>query len=197
MHNYHTQFLPKPEVDANQAALFQSIQAKEPNWRPLSVLTVVLDSLSRAHAHRECGIPKTMRLLEQLYDGSFKGETWWAIYFIYWDTTLANTFKHVACWPRNIEFLLLQLLIKHVLNSQMGYIFQFFWQNLEAWFHVYNFWNCCSSKLNDSLNLDVFHNFSSFLFENHCYLPKVWPTTNTLYIPTTNTFYMIPVFKLV
>ncbi|XP_072045804.1 uncharacterized protein [Amphiura filiformis] len=70
MHNYHTQFLPKPDADKRQETLLHTVQAKEPNWNPLSVLTIVLDSLSRAHAHRECGIPKTIRLLEQLYDAS-------------------------------------------------------------------------------------------------------------------------------
>lgn len=67
MHNYHTQFLPKPYIDAAQRKVFDKTMEKHPGWRPLSVLTVVLDSSSRSQVLRDCGLPKTVQLLEKMY----------------------------------------------------------------------------------------------------------------------------------
>ncbi|XP_038075492.1 uncharacterized protein LOC119743182 isoform X2 [Patiria miniata] len=69
LHNYHTQFMPKPAADREHEGRLREVKGREPAWRPLSVLTVVLDSTSRAQAHRSCGLPKTMALLKRYYQG--------------------------------------------------------------------------------------------------------------------------------
>ena len=74
LHNYHTQFLSKPATDQEQEQQFRKVKAEEPAWKPVSVLTVVLDSTSRAQAHRSCGLPKTMALLRKFYHGYFDGK---------------------------------------------------------------------------------------------------------------------------
>lgn len=66
-HNYHTQFLSKPSFDEIQKETFEETQKYDQKWKPLSVLTVVLDSSSRAQVLRECGLPKTIQLLEKYY----------------------------------------------------------------------------------------------------------------------------------
>ncbi|XP_077864899.1 LOW QUALITY PROTEIN: uncharacterized protein LOC102801711 [Saccoglossus kowalevskii] len=67
MHNYHTQFLADKKLNQKQLSKFLKIKKQEPDWKPQSILVVTLDSLSRAHAHRKCGLPLTMKLLKQLY----------------------------------------------------------------------------------------------------------------------------------
>ncbi|XP_070558195.1 uncharacterized protein [Ptychodera flava] len=71
MHNYHTQFIENSTINVQQLYRLEDTWRKEPAWKPLSVLVITLDSLSRAHAHRKCGLPKTMELLNQLYLGQF------------------------------------------------------------------------------------------------------------------------------
>ncbi|XP_071943371.1 uncharacterized protein [Antedon mediterranea] len=65
-HNYHTQFIPKKKVNTEQHKKLKEQLLFEPNWQPISLLVVSLDSLSRAHAHRSCGLPKTMTFLKNL-----------------------------------------------------------------------------------------------------------------------------------
>ncbi|XP_022106070.1 uncharacterized protein LOC110987557 [Acanthaster planci] len=71
LHNYHTQFVPKPAADRQQEGRLREVKGQEPAWQPLCILTVVLDSMSRAQAHRSCGLPKTMALLKKFYRGYF------------------------------------------------------------------------------------------------------------------------------
>ncbi|XP_054774302.2 uncharacterized protein LOC129282428 [Lytechinus pictus] len=73
VHNYHTQFIPKPGVDWLQGSALRTIRLKEPQWKPVSILTIVLDSTSRAHFHRKCGLPKTAAMLRKYYDGMSLG----------------------------------------------------------------------------------------------------------------------------
>ncbi|XP_071794220.1 uncharacterized protein [Asterias amurensis] len=72
LHNYHTQFLSKPATDQEQEQRLQEVKSQEPVWEPLSILTIALDSTSRAQAHRSCGLPKTMEVLKRLYNGYFE-----------------------------------------------------------------------------------------------------------------------------
>ncbi|XP_033101920.1 uncharacterized protein LOC117105032 isoform X2 [Anneissia japonica] len=65
-HNYHTQFVPKKKLNMEQSKKLKKHLMTVPGWEPLSILVVSLDSLSRAHAHRPCGLPKTMKLLRSL-----------------------------------------------------------------------------------------------------------------------------------
>ncbi|XP_070566331.1 uncharacterized protein [Ptychodera flava] len=65
-HNYRTQFLPNNKTK-EQMKVYQDKKTEEPNWEPLSILSVSLDSLSRAHFHRKCGLPKTAKLIRKLY----------------------------------------------------------------------------------------------------------------------------------
>jgi hypothetical protein len=45
-------------------------------WKPLSILAINIDSLSRAQFHRPCGLPRTAKLLKQLYyAGTDKGDS--------------------------------------------------------------------------------------------------------------------------
>ncbi|XP_030844159.1 uncharacterized protein LOC100890537 [Strongylocentrotus purpuratus] len=73
VHNYHTQFQPRPGIDWLQGNALRTIRLKEPQWKPVSILTIVLDSTSRAHFHRRCGLPKTAALLRKYYEGMTSG----------------------------------------------------------------------------------------------------------------------------
>ncbi|XP_033114018.1 uncharacterized protein LOC117114457 [Anneissia japonica] len=72
-HNYRTQFKPNKDVEDKQRLLFDKTKVKEPQWQPLSILSISLDSVSRAHFHRSCGLPKTAKFLQQLYYAQFGG----------------------------------------------------------------------------------------------------------------------------
>ncbi|XP_072165182.1 uncharacterized protein [Diadema setosum] len=76
VHNYHTQFLEKPGVDWIQEHALRTVRQKEPKWKPVSILTVVLDSTSRAQFHRSCGLPKTAALLRKYYEGSLSSSSY-------------------------------------------------------------------------------------------------------------------------
>ncbi|XP_019632430.1 PREDICTED: uncharacterized protein LOC109476045 [Branchiostoma belcheri] len=69
-HNYHTQFLQDDDINESQRQKFLETKTKEPSWKPLSVLSISLDSVSRAHFHRPCGLPKTSAFLRKLYYGA-------------------------------------------------------------------------------------------------------------------------------
>ncbi|CAH1242715.1 Hypp6963 [Branchiostoma lanceolatum] len=73
-HNYHTQFLPDDDINDSQRQKFLETKAKETSWKPLSVLSISLDSVSRAHFHRPCGLPKTSAFLRKLYNGASEGQ---------------------------------------------------------------------------------------------------------------------------
>ncbi|XP_078575494.1 uncharacterized protein LOC144861453 [Branchiostoma floridae x Branchiostoma japonicum] len=69
-HNYHTQFLTDDDINESQREKFLETKTKEASWKPLSVLSISLDSVSRAHFHRPCGLPKTSAFLRKLYNGA-------------------------------------------------------------------------------------------------------------------------------
>ncbi|XP_077861806.1 uncharacterized protein LOC144342819 [Saccoglossus kowalevskii] len=65
-HNYRTQFLPNNRSQ-EQKNILEGIKSQEENFDPVSVLSFSLDSVSRAHFHRKCGLPKTAELIHKLY----------------------------------------------------------------------------------------------------------------------------------
>ena len=55
-------------IQFNALVLYYLQAAGNPDWQPLSILAINIDSLSRAQFHRgSCGLPKTAKLLRQLY----------------------------------------------------------------------------------------------------------------------------------
>ncbi|XP_071950928.1 uncharacterized protein [Antedon mediterranea] len=72
-HNYRTQFIPNKNAEKKQRQKFDKTKEDEPDWQPLSILSINLDSLSRPQFHRTCGLPKTAKYLHQLYYAQFGG----------------------------------------------------------------------------------------------------------------------------
>ncbi|XP_033646272.1 uncharacterized protein LOC117305514 [Asterias rubens] len=66
-HNYRTQFIPNVTSIKEQKETYSKKQSSCDNWQPLSILSINLDSMSRPHFHRPCGLPKTAQLLKDLY----------------------------------------------------------------------------------------------------------------------------------
>ncbi|XP_022086295.1 uncharacterized protein LOC110976901 isoform X2 [Acanthaster planci] len=66
-HNYRTQFIPNVTAKREQMKKFEKLTASSADWQPLSILSINLDSMSRPHFHRPCGLPKTAQLIRDLY----------------------------------------------------------------------------------------------------------------------------------
>ena len=69
-HNYRTQLVPNLEGEATQRKIYNTVKKNEPDYEPLSILSLSVDSLSRAQMFRPFGLPKTAALLKKLYYSS-------------------------------------------------------------------------------------------------------------------------------
>ena len=73
-HNYRTQLVPNPELEVKQRLLHDKL-IKDKGLRPLSILSISIDSVSRAQMHRSFGLPKTVALLKRLYYASLRNNS--------------------------------------------------------------------------------------------------------------------------
>ena len=73
-HNYRTQLVPNPELEVKQRVLYDQL-VKDKELKPLSILSISIDSVSRAQMHRSFGLPKTVALLKRLYYASVRKDT--------------------------------------------------------------------------------------------------------------------------
>ncbi|XP_011666708.2 uncharacterized protein LOC579826 [Strongylocentrotus purpuratus] len=69
-HNYRTQFIPNRESVVKQHKIFHKKKEEQTDWQPLSILSINVDSLSRAQFHRSCGLPRTKQLLQGIFNAS-------------------------------------------------------------------------------------------------------------------------------
>lgn len=69
-HNYRTQLVPDVELEARQREIYNKFVESKPDLKPLSILSVSIDSVSRSQMYRPFGLPRTAALLKRLYYAS-------------------------------------------------------------------------------------------------------------------------------
>ncbi|XP_038059718.1 uncharacterized protein LOC119730765 [Patiria miniata] len=74
-HNYRTQFVRNVTSEKEQIKKFEKLSASSSDWQPLTILSINIDSMSRPHFHRPCGLPKTAQLIKDLYYSHTSGST--------------------------------------------------------------------------------------------------------------------------